>query len=91
MQTKNKRNCQCERAVQKEGMKLDNYAYNRQDVDAQKAVQAEGGNPESYTNKIQDADIQNQCSVDNTAKPSVILNPMVMGNNNSENIPSQRQ
>ena len=40
---------------------------------------------ESCTNKRQDADAQEQFNADNIAKPSVILNQMVMGNINNEN------
>ena len=40
--------------------------------------------PESCTNKRQDAETQKQHNTDKTAKPSVITNPIVMDNNNSE-------
>ena len=50
-----------------------------------KAVQAECGKSESCTNKRQDADIQKQCSADNKANPSAVLNPVAMENNNNEN------
>ena len=64
---KRQRNCQCERAAQTEGGKLESYADNRQDVDAQKAVQVEGSMSESRTNKRQDVDSQSQHNADSTA------------------------
>ena len=80
------RNCQYERPVQTGGRNFESYADNRQDVDAQKAVQTEGSTPDSSTNKRHDVDTQSQHNADVTTKPSVITNPMVMGNNNNENI-----
>ena len=70
------------------GMKLasDNSMDNRKrNCQYERAVQMEDRIPESCTNKRQDAEAQNQHNANNTAEPSVISNPMVMGNNYNEN------
>ena len=42
--------------------------------------------PESCTNKKQNAETQNQHNADNTAKQSIIPNPMVMGNKRDKTV-----
>ena len=52
----------------------------------ERAVQTKGGMPQSCTNKKQDAETKKkQHNADNTVKPRVITNLMVIGNNNNEN------
>ena len=48
-------------------------------------IQTEGGKFESYENKRQDAEVKSQHNTDNTAKSSIVTNPMFMGNNSNEN------
>ena len=81
MQTKN---CQCERAVQTEDGKLVSYAYNRQDVDAQKHSKQKVAHLRAVQMR-NDTDTQSQHNADNANEPSVITNPVVMGNNNNKN------
>ena len=63
----------------------DSAEKRQRNCQCERSVQKEGGNAESCTNKRQDPDVQKQCNADNTAKPSVITNPMFMGNNTNEN------
>ena len=81
---KRQRNCQCERAVQTEGGKLQRYAYNKQDVDAQKQCNTDNKD-ENYTNRKQHINVLQQHTADNVDKPVFVPNPMVMDNNHNRN------
>ena len=48
------------------------------------SIQTEGGKCEQFESEKQDAEAQSQHNADNTAKPTIFTNPMVMGNNSNE-------
>ena len=84
---KRQRNCQCERAVQRGGRKLERYVSNWQDIDLQKQCNADNAadTDESWTNRKQHCNAQKQYNADNMDEPDVVPNAIVMGNNNNRN------
>ena len=61
---------------------IDNSKRNSQ---CNRAIQTEGGKCKQFESEKQDAEAQSQHNTYNTAKPTIVTNPMVMGNNNNKN------
>ena len=60
----------------------DNSKRNSQ---CERAIQIEGGKCEHFESEKYDAEGQSQQNTDNTAKPTIVTNPMITGNNNNKN------
>ena len=63
----------------------DNTNNRKRNCQCNRVVHIQVGMSESCTNRRQDAETQSQHNADNTTEPSVFTNPMVIGNNNTEN------